>query len=71
MWNYVGLIRSEKHLVRAEKILRHLQNEIDVFYKGTGLCQELLDLRNGTKTALMITYAALRNKRSIGCHFIK
>ncbi|MBR2392640.1 MAG: FAD-binding protein, partial [Elusimicrobiaceae bacterium] len=29
MWNYVGLIRSEKHLVRAEKILRHLQNEID------------------------------------------
>ncbi len=71
MWNYVGLIRSEKHLVRAEKILRHLQNEIDIFYKGTGLCQELLDLRNGTKTALMITYAALRNKRSIGCHFIK
>ena len=71
MWNYVGLIRSEKHLVRAEKILRHLQNEIDAFYKGTALCQELLDLRNGTKTALMITYAALRNKRSIGCHFIK
>ena len=35
MWNYVGLIRSQKHLARAEKILRHLHNEIDNFYKGT------------------------------------
>lgn len=70
MWNYVGLIRSSKHLGRAEKILRHLHNEIDVFYKGNDLCQELLDLRNGTQTALLITYAALKNKHSIGCHYI-
>ncbi len=70
MWNYVGLIRSSKHLGRAEKILRHLHNEIDAFYKGTALCQELLDLRNGTQTALLITYAALKNKRSIGCHYL-
>ncbi len=70
MWNYVGLIRSATHLSRAEKILRHLQNEISAFYKSTALCQELLDLRNGTKTALLITYAALQNKRSIGCHFL-
>ena len=70
MWNYVGLIRSQKHLARAEKILRHLHNEIDAFYKGTALCQELLDLRNGTRTALLITYAALQNKRSVGCHYL-
>lgn len=70
MWNYVGLIRSSKHLGRAEKILRHLHNEIDVFYKGNDLCQELLDLRNGTQTALLITYAALKNRRSIGCHYL-
>ena len=70
MWNYVGLIRSAKHLGRAEKILRHLHNEIDLFYKGAALCQELLDLRNGTQTALLITYAALKNKRSIGCHYL-
>ena len=70
MWNYVGLIRSRKHLGRAEKILRHLHNEIDVFYKGTALCQELLDLRNGTQTALLITYAALKNRRSVGCHYL-
>lgn len=70
MWNYVGLLRSAVHLSRAEKILRHLHNEIDAFYKGTALCQELLDLRNGTQTALLITYAALKNKRSIGCHYL-
>ncbi len=71
MWNYVGLVRSATHLSRAEKILRHLHNEIDVFYKGYALNQELLDLRNGTQTALLITYAALKNKHSIGCHFIR
>ncbi len=70
MWNYVGLIRSQKHLERAEKILRHLHNEIDNFYKGTQPCQELIDLRNGVRTALLITYAALQNKRSVGCHFL-
>ena len=71
MWNYVGLVRSATHLSRAEKILRHLHNEIDVFYKGYALNQDLLDLRNGTQTALLITYAALKNKQSIGCHYIK
>ncbi len=70
MWNYVGLIRSQKHLERAEKILRHLHNEIDVFYKGTKPCQELIDLRNGVRTALLITYAALQNKLSVGCHYL-
>lgn len=70
MWNYVGLMRSPTHLGRAEKILRHLHNEIDAFYKGTAPCQALLDLRNGTQTALLITYAALKNKRSIGCHYL-
>lgn len=70
MWNYVGLIRSRKHLMRAEKILRHLHNEIDVFYKGAQLCQELIDLRNGVRAALLITYAALQNKRSVGCHYL-
>ena len=70
MWNYVGLIRSSKHLQRAEKILRHLHNEIDMFYKGAQPCQELIDLRNGVRTALLITYAALQNKRSVGCHYL-
>lgn len=71
MWNYVGLVRSSIHLSRAEKILRHLHNEINVFYKGYALNQDLLDLRNGTQTGLLITYAALQNKHSVGCHFLQ
>ena len=70
MWNYVGLMRSRKHLERAEKILRHLHHEIDNFYKGARPCQELIDLRNGVRTALLIVYAALQNKRSVGCHYL-
>lgn len=71
MWNYVGLVRSATHLRRAEQILRHLHNEINLFYKDYALNQELLDLRNGAQTGLLITYAALKNRRSIGCHFLR
>jgi len=70
MWNYVGLIRSKTHLGRAEKILRNLHNEITEFYKGVQLTPELINLRNGTQTGLLITYAALKNDKSIGCHYI-
>ncbi|WP_428897931.1 L-aspartate oxidase [Parelusimicrobium proximum] len=70
MWNYVGLMRSKIHLRRAEKILRHLQNEIDIFYKGYKVTPELINLRNGVKTGILVVYAALRNDTSLGCHFI-
>ncbi len=69
MWNYVGLIRSAARLSRAEKILRHLHNEISVFYKGYKITEELLKLRNAAQTALLITYAALKNKQSCGTHY--
>jgi L-aspartate oxidase len=69
MWNYVGLIRSAKHLARAEKILRHMHNEIMTFYRDFKLTEDLINLRNGAQTALLITYAALKNKISRGCHF--
>jgi aspartate oxidase len=68
-WNYVGLIRSRTHLRRAEKILRHLKNEIDIFYKGCRMTSDLLNLRSGAQTALLITYAALMNKNSLGAHY--
>ena len=69
MWNYVGLIRSENRLKRAEKILRHMKNEIDIFYKGFKVTQDLLNLRSAAQTALLITYAALMNKKSCGTHY--
>jgi len=71
MWNYVGLVRTRKRLERAQRILRELSDEIRKFYKDCRVTDELLGLRNGMRTALLVLYAARRNPKSIGCHFIK
>jgi len=69
MWNYVGLVRTAKRLDRASHLLRELKSEIDGFYADNALTPRLLALRNAVQTALLITYAALRNPRSTGCHY--
>lgn len=69
MWNYVGLVRSNKHLERANKILLGLQSEIESFYSHAKINDNLIGLRNGIQTALLILYAASKNRESIGCHY--
>jgi L-aspartate oxidase len=69
MWNYVGLVRTAKRLDRAGNLLRELKSEIDGFYADNALTPRLLALRNAVQNALLITYAALRNPRSAGCHY--
>jgi L-aspartate oxidase len=69
MWNYVGLVRDLNRLRRAQKMLRELQFEVDQFYERAVLTPELIGLRNGVLTALLITQGALRNRTSRGCHF--
>lgn len=69
MWNYVGLMRNSHRLKRAYKMLSELKWEIDSFYEDGALTPELLALRNGSETALLITQGALRNPHSLGCHF--
>lgn len=68
MWNYVGLVRDSDRLRRALKMLRQLQWEIDSFYERGALTNDLIGLRNGILTALLITQGAWRNRRSLGCH---
>ncbi|RIK25488.1 MAG: L-aspartate oxidase [Anaerolineae bacterium] len=46
MWHYVGLVRSGDRLSRAIRELRHLQNEIETFYRTTKLSDGLIGLRN-------------------------
>ena len=70
MWNYVGLLRSSRRLKRADKMLRELKWEINSFYEEALLTPELLALRNGCETALLITQGALQSPRSRGCHYI-
>lgn len=71
MWNYVGLIRTPKHLNRAQRILRELSDEIGQFYSNCALTDTLIGLRNGVQAAQLVLTAAGRNLKSVGCHFIK
>ncbi|MEP6995991.1 MAG: L-aspartate oxidase [Acidobacteriota bacterium] len=69
MWNYVGLLRSEKRLDRASRILAELQVEIEDFYRRGTMSDALLGLRNGVQTALAIQRAASENRVSKGSHY--
>jgi len=69
MWHYVGLLRNEYRLGRAERDLRYLRWEVESFYRKTRLSDDLIGLRNAIQAALIITYAAKKNRRSLGCHY--
>ena len=69
MWHYVGLVRSGDRLSRAIRELRHLQNEIEMFYQKTKLSDGLIGLRNAVEVALIVAQAARHNRQSRGCHY--
>lgn len=69
MWNYVGLIRSEKRLNRAYEILRELDAEISRFYEKAEVTDAIIGLRNGIQTARILLLAAKECRESRGCHY--
>jgi L-aspartate oxidase len=69
MWHYVGLVRSGDRLSRAIRELRHMQNEIETFYRATRLSDGLIGLRNAVEAALIVADAARHNRQSRGCHY--
>ncbi|MFN8450690.1 MAG: FAD-binding protein [Anaerolineae bacterium] len=69
MWHYVGLIRTEERLARADRELRHLMHEIEGFYRSARLNDALIGLRNATQVARTVTFAAQRNRFSRGAHY--
>jgi len=69
MWHYVGLVRSEYRLNRAIRDLRQQWLDIEEFYRKTRLSDSLIGLRNSVQTALIVAYAAHRNRVSRGCHY--
>ena len=70
MWNYAGIVRSERRLTRARRILLELREEIQSFYRDCRLSRELIELRNAVQTALLVVHAAALNPVSKGCHFV-
>jgi len=70
MWNYAGIVRSERRLTRARRILLELREEVQSFYRDCRLTRELIDLRSAVQTALLVVHAATLNPRSKGCHYV-
>ena len=71
MWNYVGLVRTQQRLSRAKTILRHLQTEIEQFYKKAKMTKSIVELRNGVQSAMAMTTATLEDRVSRGTHYLK
>ena len=69
MWDYVGIVRSNNLLKRAEIAMKIINQEVNYFYGKYLISSDLIELRNLALVANLTIKSALKRKESRGLHY--